>query len=256
MKKRTLILALFFSTIQFLLSQQKIYFGTESGLSVGYINMGIPKTKTVGFQNIFTFALAPTGFSLAKEWKDKWMIETGVYMQTIVNQGYGFVEEWAPGRTDLLKKYSQTDAISFSFKMLRFYPQNKKVVVSPHIGIRYCAINQFNSLNENFNFTNVGASNSNGIEVNDTTRSSILYSNNNFLAIELGIRTWFKLNSRSFLTFDVNYFTNPYSAISYETLTYKKEGKPAIVGYSVHKARNLFFQIGFRWHWKDLHSVK
>lgn len=253
--KKNILLLMFSGAFLSLFSQDKIYFGVESGLSLGYINMGIPKTNVEGFQNITTFALAPTGFSLSKELKNKWMLESGFFKHTVVNQGYGFLEEYAPGKLALKRRYSSTDATTFTFKILRFYHRERKVIFSPHIGFTYCGINQLNSIKEDFKTTNSGVSISNGIEVRDTLKSSILYTTNNFLAIDFGLRTWFKLSSRTYLTFDVNYFMNPGSAISFEILNYKKDGKPLREGYSVHKARSLFVQLGFRWHWKDLHSV-
>lgn len=255
MKKHILLVVTICGLFRKTMAQDKIFFGTESGLSVGYINMGIRKTNVEGFQNITTFALAPTGFSLSKEWKKKWMLETGVFIHTIVNRGYGFVEEWAPGRTGLQSSYSSTNATSFRFKLLRFYHRNNKVIFSPQIGLMYSSVNQLNSIRENFQYIQTGATIINGVQVNDTMRSSVLYTNNNFLALDFGIRTWFRLTPRAFLTFDVNYYVNPNAAISFETFTYKKDGKPPVMGYTAHKARSIFLQLGFRWHWKDLHTV-
>lgn len=235
-------------------AQQKVFFGVESGLSLGYINMG--KFKGTGFRNTHTFALAPTGITISKELKSKWLLEIGACFQTFVNSGYGFNEEYAPDKFFMKRNYSGTDSRAFGFKLIRFNKSDHKVIFSPHLGLTHCSVNQLNSIKENFQSYNSGASTVNGITVTDTMFRSTLYTTNNFLGIDLGLRTWFKLSNRSYFTFDISYFTNPGAALSFETYTYVKTGNNPINGVSVHKAKNLYFQVGYRWHWKDLHPVK
>lgn len=239
-------------TSHFVLAQDKVYMGMSSGLSVGYINMG--QTTGPGFRNVFTYALAPTGVSISREYKKKWMLEGGAYVQTFVNRGYGLAQEYAPGRWYVQKQFDGTDAFAFSFKMLRFHHRDRKIISAPHVGFTFCAVNQLNSIKENFQTQSTGSITTNGITSYDTLYSSTLFTTNNFLGIDLGWRTWLKLGQNSFLTFDVNYFVNPGAALSFQSFTYVKDNEPSISGFSVHRARNIYLQLGYRWHWKDLHK--
>jgi hypothetical protein len=251
MKKLLLLMVL--STPLLSIAQQRVYFGVSGGVSMG--SLFFNNNKNVGFANGFTFGMAPLGITFAKELNNKYIIECGTSIQTMVNSGYFINKEYSPGKIVKYRDYRSTEATGFSLDIKRIEIRGKKFAIAPHIGVVYNSINQFSSKRENFRYIKTDQRTINGVTYRDTVSTSILYLNNNVLGYRLGFETWIKMADRVYLTLDLTYHNVPNTATSIQILNYSENGviKDAVI--SPIYMRYLYFQVGLKWHWKDIVPV-